>query len=55
MKIHDNLEIFLRDIDKDPLFGLLIYEMFKDNKKFLTLNVSKILRMIILAAEESSL
>lgn len=29
--------------------------MFKDNKKFLTLNVSKILRHIILSAEEASL
>ena len=29
--------------------------MFKDNKKFLTLNVSKILRHIIISAEESSL
>ena len=29
--------------------------MFKDNKRFLTLNVSKILRHIILAAEEASL
>jgi hypothetical protein len=55
IKVHDNLEIFLRDIDKNPLICLLIYEMFKDNKKFLTLNVSKILRQIILSAEESSL
>ena len=29
--------------------------MFKDNKKFLTLNVNKILRHIILSAEEASL
>lgn len=55
IKVHDNLEIFLRDIDKNPLICLLIYEMFKDNKKFLTLNVSKILRQIILSAEEASL
>lgn len=44
IKVHDHLEIFLRDIDKNPLICLLIYEMFRDNKKFLTLNVSKILR-----------
>jgi hypothetical protein len=37
------------------LISLLIYQMFKDNKKFLTLNVSKILRHIILSAEEASL
>lgn len=39
VKVHDNLEIFLRDIDKNPQICLLLYEMFKDNKKFLTLNV----------------
>mmetsp|Transcript_6821 Transcript_6821/g.10999 ORF Transcript_6821/g.10999 Transcript_6821/m.10999 type:complete len:183 (+) Transcript_6821:4514-5062(+) len=55
MKVHDNIEIFLRDIDKNPLICLLIYEMFKDNKRFLTLNVTKILRQIILSAEEASL
>ena len=44
MKVHDNLEVFLKDIDKNPLICLLIHSMFKDNKKFLTLNVSKILR-----------
>ena len=55
LKVHDNIEIFLRDIDKNPLISLLIYQMFKDNKKFLTLNVSKILRHIILSAEEASL
>ena len=55
IKVHDHIEIFLRDIDKNPLICLLIYQMFKDNKKFLTLNVSKILRYIIISAEESSL
>ena len=55
IKVHDNLEVFLRDIDKNPLICLLIYVMFKDNKKFLTLNVSKILRLIILSAEEAPL
>ena len=55
IKVHNNLEIFLRDIDKNPLISLLIFEMFRDNKRFLTLNVSKILRTIIIAAEEASL
>ena len=55
IKVHNYLEVFLRDIDKNPLICLLIYEMFKDNKRFLTLNVSKILRHIILSAEEASL
>lgn len=53
--MYNNLEIFLRDIDKNPLISLLIFEMFRDNKRFLTLNVSKILRTIIIAAEEASL
>lgn len=55
IKVHNNLEIFLREIDKNPLICLLIYEMFKDNKRFLTLNVTKILRSIMIQAEEASL
>ncbi len=55
IKVHNNLEIFLRDIDKNPLICLLIYEIFRDNKRFLTLNVTKILRQIISSAEEAPL
>ena len=55
IKVHSNLEIFLRDIDKNPLICLLLYEMFRDNKRFLTLNVTKILRQIISSAEEAPL
>ena len=55
MKVHNHLEIFLKDLDKNSLICLLIYEMFKGNKKFLTLNVTKILRVIILSAEEAAL
>jgi hypothetical protein len=55
VKVHNNLEIFLKDLDKNSLICLLIYEMFKGNKKFLTLNVTKILRVIILSAEEAAL
>jgi hypothetical protein len=55
IKVHDNIEIFLRDIGKNPSICLLIYELFRDNKKFLTLNVAKILRQIIVSAEEASL
>jgi hypothetical protein len=53
--VHNNIEIFLRDIDKNPLICMLIYEMFKDNKRFLTLNVSKILRQIIISVEQAAL
>jgi len=55
IKVHNNLDIFLREIEKNPLICLLIYELFKNNKQFLTLNVTKILRTIIISAEESSL
>jgi len=55
IKVHYYIEIFLRDIDKNPLICLLIYEIFRDNKRFLTLNVTKILRQIISSAEEAPL
>ena len=55
IKVHHNIELFIRDIDKNPSICLLIYELFRDNKKFLTLNVAKILRQIIISAEEASL
>jgi len=55
IKVHNNIEVFLREIDKDPYICLLIYEIFKDNKRFLTLNVSKILRQIIISCEQANL
>ena len=55
IKVHNNLDIFLRDIDKNPIICLLIYEIFRDNKRFLMLNVTKILRQIISSAEEAPL
>ena len=55
IKVHNYIEIFLRDIDKNPLICLLIYEIFRDNKRFLTLNVTKVLRQIISSAEEAPL
>ena len=45
----------MRDSDKHPVATLLVYEIFKDNKKFLTLNVAKFLRNIVNSAEEMSL
>jgi hypothetical protein len=45
----------MRDIDKYQVATLLVYEIFKDNKKFLTLNVTKFLRTIVNTAEEVAL
>lgn len=45
----------MRDIDKYQVATLLVYEIFKDNKKFLTLNVTKFLRVIVNSAEEVAL
>jgi hypothetical protein len=45
----------MRDIDKYQVATLLVHEIFKDNKKFLTLNVTKFLRQIVNTAEEVAL
>jgi hypothetical protein len=34
----------MRDIDKYSVAALLVKEIFKNNKKFLTLNVAKFIR-----------
>jgi hypothetical protein len=43
-KLRESLDDFLKDIDKHSLAIQLVYEIFKDNKKFLNLNASKILK-----------
>lgn len=45
----------MRDMDTFYAATLLFYEIFKDNTKFLTLNVTKFIRSIINTAEEVSL
>ena len=50
--MYDALDYFMRDFDKYQCATVLVYEIFKDNKKFLTLNVSKFLRGIVNASEE---
>lgn len=42
----------MRDSDKYQKATLLVYEIFRDNKKFLTLNVTKFLRQIVNFSEE---
>ncbi len=55
MKVYDDVDVFMRDIDKYQVATLLFYEIFKDNKKFLTLNVTKFIRAINNTAEEVAL
>ena len=42
----------MRDSDKYQKATLLVYEIFRDNKKFLTLNVTKFVRQIVNFSEE---
>ena len=45
----------MRDMDTYSVATILFYEIFKDNKKFLTLNVSKFIKAISNTAEEVAL
>lgn len=45
----------MRDIDKYSVAALLVKEIFKNNKKFLTLNVGKFVRMVVNTSEEVAL
>ena len=55
LKVYDDVDIFMRDMDSYFAATLLFYEIFKDNTKFLTLNVTKFIRTINNIAEEVSL
>ncbi len=54
-KLRDHLDAFLKDIEKYTIAIQLVYEIFKDNKKFLNLNASKILKRISNASEKAEL
>jgi RIH domain len=43
-KLREDLEDYLKDIEKHSLAIMLVFEIFRDNKKFLNLNASKILK-----------
>jgi len=45
----------MRDIDKYSIAGLLVKEIFKNNKKFLTLNVGKYIRQVVNTSDEVAL
>jgi len=54
MILYEQVDVFIKDIDRHPLAAYLIMEVFKDsalNKQFLTLNTSKIIKQIISTAE----
>ena len=55
LKVYDDVDVFMRDMDTYQVATLLFYEIFKDNTKFLTLNVTKFIRTINNTAEEVSL
>ena len=44
LELYEDLDTIMRDSDKYQKAALLVYEIFRDNKKFLTLNVSKFVR-----------
>ena len=44
LRVYDDLDTFMRDFNQYQVATLLVYEIFRDNKKFLTLNVTKFLR-----------
>lgn len=52
IQLYEDLDSIMRDSDKYQKATLLVYEIFKNNKKFLTLNVSKFLRQIVNYSEE---
>ena len=52
LRVYDDLDYFMRDFDKYQCATVLVYEIFRDNKKFLTLNVTKFLRQIVSYSEE---
>ena len=52
LRVYDDLDYFMRDFDKYQCATVLVYEIFRNNKKFLTLNVTKFLRGIVNASEE---
>jgi len=54
LTLYEQVDVFMKDIDRHPLSVYLIMEVFKDsaqNKQFLTLNTSKIIKQILTAAE----
>ena len=53
--LREYLDYFLRDMSKHSLAIQLVYEIFKDNKKFLNLNTSKFLKQIVNTAEKVSM
>lgn len=51
-ELYEDLDTIMRDCDKYQKATLLVYEIFRNNKKFLTLNVTKFVRQIVSFSEE---
>lgn len=54
-KVYDDIDIFMRDIDKYSVAAMLVKEIFKNNKKCLTLNVAKFIKYLVNTSEEVAL
>lgn len=52
LRVYDDLDTFMSNFNQYQVATLLVYEIFRDNKKFLTLNVTKFLRQIVSYSEE---
>ena len=52
LRVYDDLDTFMSNFNTYQVATLLVYEIFRDNKKFLTLNVTKFLRQIVGYSEE---
>ena len=52
LRVYDDLDTFMASFNQYQVATLLVYEIFRDNKKFLTLNVTKFLRQIVSYSEE---
>ena len=55
LKVYDDLDVIMKDLHKQQIATLLVYEIFRDNKRFLTLNVTRFLSKIVSDAQEVSL
>jgi len=54
-RVYDDMSVFMRDIEKYSVAAMLVKEIFKNNKKFLTLNVEKFIKLIVNTSEEVAL
>jgi len=51
IRLHDEIDVFLADLDRCPLSAFLVFEVFKNNKRFLTQYAAKPIKHLAKAAE----